>query len=67
MEIICLKTEGHAVVVTISDDGVGFPETKKTAGNGGLGMHTMHYRARIIGATHLERRTWDFQLQRRSS
>lgn len=49
--VIRLRTERRAVVVTISDDGVGLPEFKKPAPGGGLGMHTMHYRARIIGAT----------------
>ena len=49
--VIRLRIEGRAVVVTISDDGVGMPEFKKPGSSGGLGMHTMHYRARIIGAT----------------
>jgi PAS domain S-box-containing protein len=49
--VIHLKTDKNAAVVTISDDGVGFPEFKKPGTGGGLGLHTMHYRARIIGAT----------------
>ena len=39
-----------AVEVTVSDDGVG-PGHKKHSEGGGMGMHTMYYRARLIGAT----------------
>jgi PAS domain S-box-containing protein len=49
--VLRLRIEGKAVVITISDDGLGLPEFKKPGTGGGLGMHTMHYRARIIGAT----------------
>jgi PAS domain S-box-containing protein len=35
--------------LNIRDDGVGFPESPHS--DDGLGMHTMNYRARLIGAT----------------
>jgi len=38
--------------ITVSDNGVGLPRRQEPGtGNHGLGMHTMRYRARIIGAT----------------
>lgn len=49
--VIHLRTEGNSIVLTVSDDGVGTPELKQPTAGGGLGMHTMHYRARIIGAS----------------
>ncbi len=36
------------VTLTVKDDGVGFHET--LAQNGGMGLHIMNYRARMIGA-----------------
>lgn len=36
------------VTLTIKDDGVGFPETLDT--HGGMGLHIMNYRAKMIGA-----------------
>jgi signal transduction histidine kinase len=44
-----LDSTANEMVLTISDDGLGLPEN---AGNGdGLGLHTMAYRASMIGAT----------------
>jgi|GEM_PF-1083220 len=48
--VLRLATVGEDVLITVRDNGVGIPETKRPQGRGGLGMHTMHYRARIIGA-----------------
>jgi len=46
---ISLKPSGEKIVLTITDDGIGFsPETKKS---GGMGMHIMKYRASVVGAT----------------
>jgi PAS domain S-box-containing protein len=36
------------VTLTIKDDGVGFPETLDS--HGGMGLHIMNYRAKMIGA-----------------
>jgi len=45
---IVTKTLGELLTVTISDDGCGFtPEDIR----GGIGLHTMRYRARAIGAS----------------
>jgi len=49
--VVRLAADEKAVQVTVSDDGVGPPDPqKRPMGSGGLGMHTMQYRARIIGA-----------------
>jgi len=37
------------VTLTIKDDGIGFPEVLQK--NGGMGLHIMNYRARMIGAS----------------
>lgn len=37
------------VILTIKDDGVGFPEG--LVSNAGMGLHVMNYRARMIGAS----------------
>ena len=49
--VVTLEPTPEAIVVTVSDDGVGISEKKGSASGGGLGMHTMHYRARFIGAS----------------
>ncbi|HWL52679.1 MAG TPA: PAS domain S-box protein [Chthoniobacteraceae bacterium] len=51
--VVRIDTPQQGVEVTISDNGVGMPAhpKKERPDGGGLGMHTMRYRARIIGAT----------------
>ena len=49
--VITLETGPEGIAVTVRDDGVGLPESMQNHSGGGLGMHTMFYRARIIGAT----------------
>lgn len=46
---VSLKRAADALTLTISDDGAGLPEsaTRST----GMGLHTMEYRANLIGAT----------------
>ena len=46
---IVLNRDGDTIIVSVRDDGVGFPEVlpeKK-----GMGLQTMRYRAALIGAT----------------
>lgn len=43
-----LAREGSRVVMTISDDGCGFAQSQSTSR--GMGLRTMNYRARLIGA-----------------
>ena len=57
VEIVLEKRE-DAIVATVRDHGIGMDAGKCVAPgdslegrSGGLGMHTMHYRARIIGAS----------------
>jgi PAS domain S-box-containing protein len=52
---IRLATRNGKGVLTIEDDGVGLPKGARRSG--GIGLHTMEYRARLIGAS--------FKLQRR--
>jgi len=53
--IVSLEVTENAVVVSVKDDGIGFAQggcrVRESELSGGLGMHTMQYRARIIGAT----------------
>ncbi len=44
---------GSGLEISVIDNGSGLPASQKPKSNsgGGLGMHTMRYRARIIGAT----------------
>ena len=49
--LVSLERLRGTIVVTVSDNGLGMSESKKCGQGGGLGMHTMHYRARIIGAS----------------
>jgi len=45
---ICLTREGTRVTMTVSDDGCGFAQTQSSSR--GMGLRTMSYRARLIGA-----------------
>jgi signal transduction histidine kinase len=45
------RTCDAAIQVSVCDDGIGLSESRKPTHGGGMGMHTMYYRARIIGAT----------------
>lgn len=49
--IVRMEADQENLTITIRDNGVGFPEVRKTSGINGLGMHTMYYRARVIGAS----------------
>jgi signal transduction histidine kinase len=53
--IVSVVLNENEVSVIVKDDGVGMPESEarvnESESAGGLGMHTMHYRAKIIGAT----------------
>ncbi|MEI8235189.1 MAG: PAS domain S-box protein [Verrucomicrobiota bacterium] len=46
-----LERTSKSVQISVSDDGVGLSDPKKHPSGGGMGMHTMYYRARIIGAS----------------
>lgn len=48
--IVRLERSADVLELSVNDDGVGPPDSKPGSGGGGLGMHTMAYRARIIGA-----------------
>jgi two-component system CheB/CheR fusion protein len=37
------------VILTVKDDGEGFPDDKET--RSGMGLHIMNYRAKMIGAS----------------
>jgi signal transduction histidine kinase len=45
-----LKREGNAVKLTIEDDGVGLPSKVAEHGKSGMGLSTMRYRGRAMGA-----------------
>lgn len=46
---VALRNTAHATVLSVRDDGIGIaPAAEKS---GGLGVHIMHYRAGIIGAS----------------
>src|SRR5690606_3255484 len=54
--VVSLTQQGSHILASIIDDGVGFTpgqdsRVEETESPGGLGMHTMQYRAHIIGAT----------------
>jgi two-component system CheB/CheR fusion protein len=53
--VVSVELCDNTVIVEVRDDGVGLPENEarihESESVGGLGMHTMRYRARIIGAT----------------
>ncbi len=46
---ICLDAADDALVLTVTDDGIGLSDKKQN--NGGMGLRTMAYRADMIGAT----------------
>ena len=54
---LCAQAKDGILVVAVRDNGIGMPEGRRPAPaptdgrSGGLGMHTMSYRARIVGAT----------------
>jgi two-component system CheB/CheR fusion protein len=49
---VVVRMQCHEGILELSvrDDGIGPPDPAQLAEGGGLGMHTMYYRARIIGA-----------------
>jgi PAS domain S-box-containing protein len=50
-----LAAENSGGVLTVEDDGSGFPDG--SASHGGMGLHTMNYRARMIGGSlNIQRR-----------
>jgi PAS domain S-box-containing protein len=46
---ISLNAEGHQISLTVVDDGSGLPPDAMESS--GMGLHIMHYRSRMIGAT----------------
>lgn len=48
--VIRLERSGGAVQISVIDDGIGLSAPRPPSQGGGMGMHTMCYRARIIGA-----------------
>lgn len=46
---IVLESEPHQLTLTIQDDGIGLPTVPVDCD--GMGIHIMHYRSRMIGAT----------------
>jgi PAS domain S-box-containing protein len=54
--VVRLIAEGDSIELSVTDDGVGLPETTASDGLGGMGMHIMDYRARTIGGTLSVRR-----------
>jgi PAS domain S-box-containing protein len=47
--VLGLSRNGKAVALTITDNGTGFPKTRKESK--GMGLNIMRYRAQMIGAT----------------
>jgi signal transduction histidine kinase len=52
--LIELRAENEQIVLTVNDNGLGFPE--QLGQNTGMGISTMNYRASVIGATLAVRR-----------
>jgi signal transduction histidine kinase len=52
--LIELSAQDERIVLTVTDNGLGFPEQLR--GNNGMGINTMNYRASMIGATLAVRR-----------
>jgi signal transduction histidine kinase len=51
---ICLDSADNEIILTVTDDGIGLPETARNGD--GMGLRIMAYRADMIGATfHIER------------
>ncbi|MGE5466008.1 MAG: PAS domain S-box protein [Ignavibacteria bacterium] len=48
--IIAMRRESSAMVLEVEDNGCGLQNGEAPPGKGGLGMHTMRYRAGLIGA-----------------
>lgn len=48
---IGLSSENNQIRLTVKDDGTGFRATAAPSDGGGMGIHIMNYRARMIGAT----------------
>ena len=48
--VIWMERRRNMLELRVVDDGIGPPEPDRCPKSGGLGMHTMAYRARIIGA-----------------
>ncbi len=48
--VICLASNADGTTLSVEDDGVGIALDHSAPASPGLGWHTMHYRARIIGA-----------------
>ncbi len=48
--LVRMERRGDNLEISVADNGVGLCETEKPRSSG-LGMHTMNYRARIIGAS----------------
>ena len=46
---VCLGAVDEEVILTVKDDGVGFPD--RTEFGPGMGLHIMNYRAKMIGAS----------------
>ncbi|MDB6023185.1 MAG: sensor protein fixL, partial [Pedosphaera sp.] len=46
--IVGLVIRGESIVLSVEDNGVGFP--LKPSHKTGMGLHIMNYRARMIGA-----------------
>ena len=51
MVLVRLTSNPKVVEISVSDDGIGLPDPQKRPTGGGMGMHTMQYRARMIGAS----------------
>jgi signal transduction histidine kinase len=47
--VIRLAADQHQGALTIQDDGCGIPDIP--AGNKGMGLHLMNYRARMVGGS----------------
>ncbi len=48
---VILGTRNRCGVLSVRDDGTGFPPDKLSGRAGGMGLHTMRYRASAIGGT----------------
>ncbi len=48
--VVRMERIDDTLSITVYDNGIGFSDTVKEGESSGLGMHTMSYRARIIGA-----------------
>jgi two-component system CheB/CheR fusion protein len=46
---ITLESEPHQLTLSVQDNGIGLPPVP--ADSDGMGIHIMHYRSRMIGAT----------------